>query len=129
MSTSTRADLAWFAAWSAIGALFALSIAGALTIGVFILIVPLIATACLLRLPRASVGRPGLVTGAALPLFYIAFLNRHGPGNICNATHLRCHDEWSPWPWLLAGICLTVFGGLIFARPARSPRGKRDGAD
>jgi hypothetical protein len=118
MSSRWR-DLAWFALWASIGGLFALTLLGALTIGVFVLLVPVMATLVLRRIPNAVAGRPGIITGAAIPVFYVAFLNRHGPGNICNSNHFHCHDEWNPWPWLLAGIGVAVTGAVVFTRARR----------
>lgn len=121
-ASSPGRDSWWFAVWAAIGGLFALSLLAGFTIGMFILAVPAIATVALLRVPNASVGRSGLISGVSLPLLFVAFANRHGPGTNCNATRFRCHDEWSPWPWLLAGIIVAAAGGTVFARARRKAR-------
>ena len=74
------------------------------------------------RYPRESrVGLPGLISGLSLPLFYVAFLNRSGPGTVCTstATSQSCVDEWSPWPWLAIGIVLLVSGCVWFAMSNR----------
>lgn len=107
-------DVSWFVVWASIGGLFTAAFLSALTIGPFIVAVPVITTVIVLRVPNASAGRPGLISGASFPLLYVAFLNRHGPGSICNATRLRCHDEWSPWPWLLTGLGVSLTGATIF---------------
>jgi hypothetical protein len=119
-SGSPRHDMLWFAAWSAIGGLFALSLLGAASIGVFLLVVPVVATVLLFRIPQARVGRPGLITGVSLPMFFVAYLNRHGPGNICNETRLRCHEEWNPWPWVLVGIVAASTGAVAYVRTWKS---------
>jgi hypothetical protein len=49
---------------------------------------------------------------------YIAYLNRHGPGEVCrtNAAQHECTTQWSPWPWLLVGLVLVAAGVLLFRR-------------
>jgi hypothetical protein len=45
---------------------------------------------------RSSVG---LISSIGLPLLYVAFLNRDGPGTICSSDGnggQQCMDEWSP---------------------------------
>jgi hypothetical protein len=119
-----RSDLLWFAVWSVIGAAYALAVVGALTIGLFVLPVPVIATIVVSRHEAARVGLPGLVAGAALPLLYIAYLNRAGPGTVC--THSgggeQCTDEFSPWPWIAIAVALVAGGALAFSR--RSGKGR-----
>jgi hypothetical protein len=68
------------------------------------------------RNPNPLVGRLGVFTGMALPLFFVAFNNRHGPGNVCNGARLRCHEEWSPWPWRGAAVVLLGIGMTLKAR-------------
>jgi membrane protein implicated in regulation of membrane protease activity len=105
-----------------IGALYALALLGAMTIGIFVLPVAVVATVLIGRRRRARVGRPGLVSGTALPLMYVAYLNRDGPGTVCSAIAggQSCVDEWSPWPWLAVGLALLVAGAIVFARGRKS---------
>jgi hypothetical protein len=51
-----------------------------------------------------------------MPLL-VAYLNRGGPGNVCTttATSQSCTTEWSPWPWLAAGLLLVAAGAVTFA--------------
>jgi hypothetical protein len=76
--------------------------------------VAVIASVVLLRVPQASVGRPGLISGVSSSLFFVAFASRHGPGSICNLTRIHCHEEWSPWPWLVAGLVLLRWREPIY---------------
>ena len=111
----------WFIAWMLTGAGYALGLLGALSIGPFILPLAVAATIVLATRSRTRVGLPGLVSGLSLPLFYVAFLNRSGPGTICTttATSQSCVNEWSPWPWLIIGVVLLVSGCWWFATNRR----------
>jgi hypothetical protein len=64
----------------------------------------------------------GLLTGAAIPVVFVAWLNRDGPGEVCSrsATGESCGDEWSPWPFVVVALVLAVAGVLVFARGRRS---------
>jgi hypothetical protein len=119
-------DVMWFGVWSVIGAAYALAAIGAMTIGVFVLPLAVLATVFTGRQRRAAVGLPGLVSGAAFPLLYVAYLNREGPGMVCTATRggQSCTDEWSPWPWLAIAAALLVAGAIVFVRRRSTvPRG------
>ncbi len=102
----------WFGAWALVGGGAAFALLGALTIGVFILPVVLFAAFLLSRVREARLALLGLVSGLGLPLFYVAWLNRAGPGTVCHAIHggTQCDQESSPWPWLVVGIILVIAG-------------------
>ena len=124
MMTSTptnRRNVIWFIAWMLTGAGYALGILGALSIGPYVLVITVAATIVLATRTGSKVGLPGLVSGLGLPLFYVAFLNRSGPGTVCTSTGTgqSCVDEWSPWPWLAIGIVLLVSGYVWFAMTHR----------
>lgn|SRR5512132_469801 len=124
MMTSTltdRRNVTWFIAWMLMGAGYAIGILGALSIGPYVLVITVAATIVLATRTGSRVGLPGLISGLSLPLFYVAFLNRSGPGTICTstATSQSCVDEWSPWPWLAIGIVLLVSGCVWFAMANR----------
>jgi hypothetical protein len=113
----------WFTAWLLVGAGFALSLIGIASIGLFVLPLPVLATALLVR-QYATSGLPGLISGLAVPLLYVAYLNRAGPGTICTTVtggH-ECNDEWSPWPWLAVGVILFVLGVAVFIDRQRRAR-------
>ncbi len=114
--TFLRLPWVWFTAWLLVGAGFALSLIGIASIGLFVLPLPVLATALLVRRQYATSGLPGLISGLAVPLLYVAYLNRAGPGTICTTVtggH-ECNDEWSPWPWLAVGVILFVLGVAVF---------------
>jgi hypothetical protein len=106
----------WFTGWLAVGAGAVLAMLAALTIGVFILPLCIVATVVLATRRGSSQGFPGLVSGLSLPLFYVAYLNRDGPGTICtrSVSSVSCTDEWSPWPWFAVGAVLLLGGVLLF---------------
>ena len=116
-----RTGVMWFVAWMLVGGGYALGVLSALSIGAYVLLITVVATIVLATRSGNRVGLPGLVSGLSLPLFFVAFLNRSGPGTICTttATSQSCSDEWSPWPWLVIGIVLLVGGGVLFAMANR----------
>jgi hypothetical protein len=116
-----RRNVLWFIAWVLTGTGYALGILGGLSIGPYILVITLAATIVLVTRTGSGVGLPGLISGLSLPLFYIAFLNRPGPGTVCTSTGTSqsCVEEWSPWPWLAIGIVLLVSGCVWFAMANR----------
>jgi hypothetical protein len=111
-----RLGWVWFAAWLIIGVGYTLSLLGAASIGLLVLPLPVLATILLARRQHAHNGLPGLISGLGIPLLYVAYLNRAGPGTICTAITggQDCNDEWSPWPWLAAGVILLVLGLAAF---------------
>jgi hypothetical protein len=59
----------------------------------------------------------GLVAGVSVPLFYVALLNRNGPGMICSAIEgggTACTEEMSPWPWSAARLAFLAVGASAF---------------
>lgn len=120
--TKALASWAWFGVWLVAGASWVVTVLGALSIGVFVLPLAIALTVLLATRRTSSVGVPGLISGAALPFLFIAYLNRGGPGNVCSTFPdggQGCRQEWSPWPWLAVGIVLVVAGVVVFV--ARRP--------
>jgi hypothetical protein len=114
--TLSRLPWAWFTAWLLVGAGYAVSLVGIASIGLFVLPLPVLATVLLVRRQTATRGLPGLISGLGVPLLYVAYVNRAGPGTICTAVTggQECNDEWSPWPWLAVGVILLVLGVAAF---------------
>ncbi|MGW2827031.1 hypothetical protein ACWC24_39560 [Streptomyces sp. NPDC001443] len=106
---------AWFCVWFVVGALGSLGVLTVLTIGPFLLPVAVAAAALLAVRRGSSAGLPGLVSGLGVPLLYVSFLNREGPGNVCTTTASgqSCVDEFDPWPWLAAGAVLLLAGIVL----------------
>lgn len=113
----------WFAGWLALGACAGVGLAAILTVGIALLLLAAVAAGVLLwKGPRDAVS--GLLAGLAVPLFYIAYLNRSGPGNVCHtvAGGQSCTDEYSPVPFLVAGVVLAAAGFLLFVVLSRKSR-------
>lgn len=112
----------WFCAWALVGALYCLALLAAMTIGIFIVPFAVVLTVVLSHRPGSRAGLGGLVSGAALPVAYVAFLNRNGPGTICRTFENAsgggesCTQEWSPWPFVAAALALAIAGVIVFAR-------------
>jgi hypothetical protein len=104
---------AGFWGWVGIGALAMLS----LDVG------PFAAGPALLlggALGLSEVGRRssfGVLTGAGLPLLFVAYVQRDGPGTTCyrTLTSAGCDQHLNPLPWLITGSIL-VLAGLIGQR-------------
>jgi hypothetical protein len=106
----------WFFAWTAVGAGYAFGVLAVLSIGVFIVAIAVVATVLLVRKPEARAGTIGLASGLGFTLLWVAFLNRAGPGTVCEstATSQSCFEAWNPWPWLAIGVGLVAVGAVWF---------------
>jgi hypothetical protein len=104
--------------WAAVGVAAAL---GALVIG------PLVAVAVIAcAVPMAARveirhSAYGFLTGIGLPLLYVAYAQREGPGTTCwtAANASGCDQHLNPVPWLVAGAAFTAAGIVGHARRAR----------
>jgi hypothetical protein len=121
--TGRRRAWLWYSLWFAAGALLALGIVTAASIGLFVLPVGVVACVLLARRADAREFLWGAVSGAGAPLLVVAYVNRHGPGTRCTALAgggTDCLDNLNPWPWLVAGVVIVVVG--IVAQRARNRR-------
>jgi hypothetical protein len=117
--TTKRGDSgAAFAAWCVVGAGFCFGVLALLSVGWFVLLATFFFCAFLLWALEFGWGWAGVLTGAALPLLYVAWLNRAGPGEVCTytATGHSCGDESSPWPLVALAALLFAGGVMVFAR-------------
>lgn len=113
----------WFLGWLVLGACAAVGLAAILSVGLVLVLLAAVAAGFLLwKGPRNAIA--GSLTGLALPLFYIAYLNRSGPGTVCHAMSggQTCTDEYTPIPFLVCGVILFSAGFLIFAMLDRRGR-------
>lgn len=118
-----RREWAGFVAWLMLGAAYAIGLLAMLTVGLFIVAIALVPTVLLWRKRRADREMLGLLSGLGLPLLYVAYLNRDGPGTVCTTgrdASRSCTDEWSPWPFLAVGILLLLVGAGAFVAARRS---------
>ena len=128
---ASRRPWIYFVIWMLVGGSYAMVIVGAFAIGIFFIPIAVIATIFLVRKPSSRRGIPGLFGGLALPLFYVAYLNRSGPGMVCTKTQSTfgvgesCTQEQSPWLWLIVGLVLLGAGVAIFIVALRSSKGPR----
>ncbi|HUW87675.1 MAG TPA: hypothetical protein VMW30_04775 [Candidatus Paceibacterota bacterium] len=116
----TKSSWMSFLAWPVVGATLAVSVLGAMTIGLYVLPLAIAALFALLRWGGNRKSSVGLISGAGLPFLYIAFLNRHGPADIVCRLYAdggqQCAQEFSPWPLLIIGTILVLLGMLLFVR-------------
>ena len=107
-----------FLAWCVVGAGLCFGVLSLLSVGPFVLLATFVLCGFLLWAVDFGWGMTGIISGAALPVLYVAWLNRGGPGEVCTstATSTECGDEWSPWPFLVVAIVLLVAGVVVFVR-------------
>ncbi|ROS25928.1 hypothetical protein [Cellulomonas sp. PhB150] len=105
-----RNSILAFVGWALAGAVGALGLLTLVLPGlVAAVIVGTVALVLFFRL-KEPYAASGVVAGGALPLFYVAWLNRQGPGEYCHALGgggQECTDMWSPWPWAALGVLLV----------------------
>ena len=106
----------YFGLWSLVGAGACLSVLGALSIGIFV--APVVAVLGGVLLVTAGVGRSmfGAVSGVSLLLFFVAWTNREGPGEVCTVQprFTECAERWNPWPWFVVGLVFLSVGIIAF---------------
>lgn len=110
--------------WAATGAILSLGVASLLTVGVFLLPVGIALgiTGSLLRALRNK-SSIAVVGGLAAAPLYLAWLNRGGPGTVCETLPgdvTACSDRWSPWPFLAVAAVLVAVCILVVARMRRA---------
>ncbi len=111
----------WFVAWMVVGVGGALS-----TISLPFLFPVVLLLGALLGLRQVSRRHWwGLISGAGVLLLYVAYVQRHGPGEYCQSIPggTQCEDYLDPRPWLALGLLLLI-GGVI--GEIRTTRGDRD---
>jgi hypothetical protein len=121
LAAEGKHDWGRFAAWTLLGVAWGFTFVGIASIGLLILPLALVGTAVISRTDSSFSGLPGALTGLGVAPLLVAYLNRHGPGDVCThtATGGSCGQEWNPWPWLLAGMALITAGILWFRARAR----------
>jgi hypothetical protein len=119
----TAVDWLWFGGWIVVGVGAAFGV-----VSFPLALFPAGLVAWLLsRDQRRMRAAWGSVSGVGLLLLYVAYLQRHGPGEYCHPVGTpkfpgrECGDYLDPRPWLVAGILLAVIGivGFIVQRCGR----------
>ena len=112
-----RREPAWaYGWWLAVGLLAGIGIAGLLTVGIVFLVAAVVLGAVGVAVPalrsRAVVVVPA---GLAVVPAYLAWLNRDGPGSVCetSAGGVTCTDEWTPWPFVAAAALLVAVAVVL----------------
>ena len=110
------------ALWVAVGALGCLTVLTVLTIGWMVAILTVVVLVAAILLTRGR-GVGGLLLGIALPLAWVGWLNRQGPGEVCtsSSTGTECIEMFSPWPFFAVGAILAALGivlATVTVRPA-----------
>lgn len=106
-----------FLLWAALGAGSFVALLTPFTIGIVLGPLTVAALIALLAWHRSRNGScTGLLAGAGLVPLYVSYLNRSGQGEVCSTTGTRnhCVTEWSPWPWLVAGMLMGACGVALF---------------
>ena len=105
-----------FGLWSLVGAGACLAVLGALTIGIFVAPVVAVLAGVLLVTAGASRSIFGAVSGVSLMLFFVAWTNREGPGEVCTVKphFTECAERWNPWPWFVVGLVFLSVGIIVF---------------
>jgi hypothetical protein len=112
--------------WAFVGMMVGLGIAGLLTIGAVLLAVALVMTIAGSRSPRLRNRSASMVlAGAAAAPLFMAWLNRAGPGTVCQVSGsvTSCTDETSPWPFVVVAVVLVVTGAAVARWGQRRSRG------
>ena len=116
----------WWTApyWTVVGVLGGFGVVSALTIGAYVLAVAAALVAVGASVPVLRSGSwPLAIAGSAAGPWYVGWLNRGGPGTVCEAIAggVQCRDEWSPWPFAVVGIVAVVAGVSVLAVVRRRP--------
>lgn len=102
--------------WMVVGAAISFGIVALLTIGWVFLAVGVVLAVVGTAIPwvRNRAAHMGLVGFSAAPLT-LAWLNRDGPGTVCqvSGSETTCVDQWSPWPFVAVAAILVAAGLLL----------------
>lgn len=121
----TRPSPLSFALWALVGACLGLGAFGIMTIGVVFIVLGVALAAICLNMPRfRNMSAVAAISGLGLPCLYIAWLNRGGPGEVCEQTNssLHCYEAWNPWPFLAVGLVLIAAGAAAAWLTAKKPQ-------
>lgn len=106
-----------FLSFGVAGAMLGFGVLGLLSVGAVLAPFGVAAVVLLAVNRRAGPSWPGAIAGLGLSVLWMAWLNRHGPGWVCDGTG-SCVDEDSPWMFFGVGAVLIVagFGAFLLVR-------------
>ena len=104
------------ALWILIGVVRVLSLASLISVGLFILPLPIAGAILLLNRPRRMVAAGVLCAATGFGPLILAYFNRPGPGHICHTDTqgVSCGDYLNPWPWLVLGTAFWLGAAVLF---------------
>ncbi|GAA5164259.1 hypothetical protein [Ornithinimicrobium tianjinense] len=111
-----RTGAAGFWLWLVGGAALGFGVASLPSIGMFVLLGAVVILAAAGIVTRGA-GWPLVLAGAALPLLWVAWLHRRGPGWVTYETDTGGggSELLDPVPWLVAGLGLLALSGVLLA--------------
>jgi len=111
------------ALWILVGLAGLLCLASIISVGLFILPLPIAGAILLFTHPRKMVAAPVLLAAAGFGPLILAYFNRPGPGHVCHADAdgVSCGDYLNPFPWLALGIALWLTSAILFVLAYRRP--------
>jgi hypothetical protein len=107
----------WFVAWVLVGCAAVFGAFSFVLVGLAAFAAAVVVAVLMLRHPGVRGSALGLLSGAGLPLVYVAYVQREGPGTTCwhTATSGGCATHLDPIPWLVIGVVLVIAGLALFA--------------
>lgn len=109
--------------WLLVGTLVGLGIEGLLTIGPFFLLAAGVLTVIGMVMPQLrNTSSVTTLAGIGLAVLYLAWLNRAGPGEVCEpiARGVSCTEQWSPWPFIIVSALLIAATVVLIVITRRS---------
>ncbi len=108
-------------AWLLVALLWAATLLGMASIGIFILPVAGLATWLVARQPGSSRGWPGLLSVAGLPLLVLSITHRTAQDGILssNGSTVTGYAQINPWPWLALSVACALASVIVFLLTTR----------
>jgi hypothetical protein len=112
-----------YAWWFVVGALAGVGLVGLLTIGLpCLLAAGVLAGIGRVWRPLKNHSATAIPAGASAAAWYLAWLNRGGPGEVCRplgADDMECTTEWSPWPFVAVAMALIALSVVLAVQHRR----------
>lgn len=109
------------ACWLLVGSIAGVGVLSLLTIGALLVIVAGVLGVAGALIPALRNGSAwSLLSGTGTALLIVAWLNRRGPGDVCEGTargDVTCAETSNPWPFLVLGLVLFIVPLVLARRP------------